>query len=76
MGKCLNISLQMQEQTDIISCVLLLHMIKNNLHMNTNKAVLEIGQYLRTQQQKHFIDIWLKLFDHTFEVRVKPLTQL
>ena len=39
--------------------------------MNTNKAVLEIGQYLRTQQQKHFIDIWLKLFDHNFDVRVK-----
>ena len=37
--------------------------------MNTNKAVLEIGQYLRTQHQKHFIDIWLKLFDHNYEVR-------
>ena len=44
MENCLNILLDMQEQTDIISCVLLLHMITKNLHIRINKAVLEIGQ--------------------------------
>ena len=54
MENCLNILLDMQEQIDIILCVLQLNMIKNNLHMKMNKSVLEIDQYLRTQQQNHY----------------------
>ena len=47
---CLKILLHMQEETDIISCVLLLHRIKNNLNTKIKKSVLGISQYLKTQQ--------------------------
>ena len=50
---CLNILLHMQEQTDTTSCVLFLHIIKNNLHMKMKKEVLDICQYQKIQQHKH-----------------------
>ena len=43
MEDCLKILLDMQDKTNIVSCVLSFHMIKNNLRMSLKKAVLEIG---------------------------------
>ena len=54
MENCLNILLDMQEHKDIISCVLYLHMINNNIYMSMKKALLEIDQHLRMQQQNHY----------------------
>ena len=36
-----------------LTCYIISH-DKNNLHMKMKKAVLYIGQYLRTQQQKYY----------------------
>ena len=77
MENCLNILSDMQEQTDKISCVLLLHIIKKPsyknlessigdrpIHKNATIEALEaLGATL------NFIDIWLKLLDHNYDVK-------
>ena len=68
----------MQEQKDIISCVLLLHMIKNNLNTRMKKAefgyrpipkntAIEALEALGDNLK--FIDCWFKLFCHNYELR-------
>ena len=52
MENCLKILLDMQLNTDIISCVLLLHMIKNTSHEDEEISIGDSPIH-KTQQQKH-----------------------
>ena len=52
-GMCLKDLLEMQELTDIISCVLLMHMKKLINHLVMMEAAVGVVHYHQIQQQKH-----------------------
>ena len=53
MEKCLRYLLEKQELTDIISCVLLMHMKNRINHLAMMVAAMGIIHYPKIQQQKH-----------------------
>ena len=54
METCLKNSLEMQELTDIISCVLLMHMKKIIRHHVIMEAAVVVIYYHQIQQHRHF----------------------
>ena len=53
MGKCLRDLLEMQELTDIISCVLLIHMKNRINNIVMMAATVGVVRYHQIQQHKH-----------------------